>query len=190
MIRERERQLGTIQNQAMPKLFPLLPLRKEGANPKPVNIFKKHPTLVLFGFLPSNVASQLSLSTTSMALCRTEVFFNDNWRPCSMRKLLVSSKYCSTLAKLYGEDYYNLKKLLLFRNVPYMNNITAFPKQHKMTFPIEHYLPNASQPMFLDHSLNMQHVAQHTLSSCRIIVLPRLGFNLTPLWKLDIFLKF
>jgi hypothetical protein len=29
-----------------------------------------------------------------------------------------------------------------------------------MTFPIKHYLPDASQPMFLDHSLSMWHVAQ------------------------------
>jgi hypothetical protein len=78
-------------------------------------------------------------------------------------KLLAFSKYCSTLAKLYGEGNYNLKKVMLFENVPYMNNITTFPKQHKMTFPIEHYLLDASQPMFLDHSLNMRHVVQQNI---------------------------
>ncbi len=157
---EREWQLGIIQDQAMPNLFPLLPLKKRGVNPNPINNLKKHPMLVLFGYLPFIVASQLSFSTTSSALCHIEVFSNDNWRPCSARKLLVSLKYCSILAKLYGEGNYNLKKLMLLGNVPYMNNITTFPKQHKMTFPIKHYLPDASQPMFLDHSLSMRHVAQ------------------------------
>jgi light-independent protochlorophyllide reductase subunit N len=51
----------TIQDQAMRNLFPLLPLRKGGVNPGPINNLKKHPPLVLFGSLPSTVASQLSL---------------------------------------------------------------------------------------------------------------------------------
>ncbi|KAH9530719.1 hypothetical protein CY35_20G022100 [Sphagnum magellanicum] len=51
----------TIQDQAMRNFFPLLPLRKGGVNPEPINNLKKHPPLVLFGSLPSTVASQLSL---------------------------------------------------------------------------------------------------------------------------------
>jgi light-independent protochlorophyllide reductase subunit N len=51
----------TIQDQAMRNLFPLLPLRKGGVNPGPINNLKKHSPLVLFGSLPSTVASQLSL---------------------------------------------------------------------------------------------------------------------------------
>ncbi|CAK9249780.1 unnamed protein product (chloroplast) [Sphagnum jensenii] len=51
----------TIQDQAMRNLFPLLPLRKGGVNPGAINNLKKHPPLVLFGSLPSTVASQLSL---------------------------------------------------------------------------------------------------------------------------------
>nr|QZJ47920.1 ChlN [Sphagnum palustre] len=51
----------TIQDQAMRNFFPLLPLRKEGVNPGPINNLKKHSPLVLFGSLPSTVASQLSL---------------------------------------------------------------------------------------------------------------------------------
>ncbi|KAH9530475.1 hypothetical protein CY35_20G004000 [Sphagnum magellanicum] len=50
-----------IQDQAMRNFFPLLPLRKGGINPRPINNLKKHPPLVLFGSLPSTVASQLSL---------------------------------------------------------------------------------------------------------------------------------
>jgi light-independent protochlorophyllide reductase subunit N len=33
----------TIQDQAMRNLFPLLPLRKGGVDPKPINNLKKHP---------------------------------------------------------------------------------------------------------------------------------------------------
>jgi light-independent protochlorophyllide reductase subunit N len=51
----------TIQDQAMRNLFPLLRLRKGGVNPGPINNLKKHSPLVLFGSLPSTVASQLSL---------------------------------------------------------------------------------------------------------------------------------
>ncbi len=51
----------TIQDQAMQKKIPFLPLRKGGVNPKPINNFKKHPPLVLFGSLPSTMAFQLSL---------------------------------------------------------------------------------------------------------------------------------
>jgi len=51
----------TIQDQAIRNLFPLLPLRKGGVNPIPINNLKKHPSLVLFGYLPSIVAFQLSL---------------------------------------------------------------------------------------------------------------------------------
>nr|AND48517.1 ChlN subunit of protochlorophyllide reductase [Flatbergium sericeum] len=55
---EREK---TIQDQAMRNFFPLLPLKKGGINPGTINNLKKHPPLVLFGSLPSTVASQLSL---------------------------------------------------------------------------------------------------------------------------------
>ncbi len=130
---ERERQLGTIPDQAMQILFPLLPLRKGGVNPIPINNLKKHPPLVLFGSLPSTMASQLSFSIVSTALCRIEVFSDDNWRPCFAMKLLAFSKYCSTLAKLYGEGNYNLKKVMLLGNVPYMNNIT-FQMHHNQCF--------------------------------------------------------
>jgi hypothetical protein len=50
----------TIQDQVMRNLFPLLPLRKGGVNPGPINNLKKHPPLILFGSLHSTVASQLS----------------------------------------------------------------------------------------------------------------------------------
>jgi len=39
----------TIQDQAMRNFFPLLPLRKGGVNPGPINNLTKHPPLVLFG---------------------------------------------------------------------------------------------------------------------------------------------
>ncbi len=156
---ERERQLNTIQDQAMRNLFPLLPLRKGGVNPRPINNLKKHPPLVFFGSLPSTVASQWC-QWFRVAL---KFFSDDNCRPCFAKKLLASLKYCSTLTKLYGEGNYNLKKVMLLGNVLYMNNITTFPKQHKMTFPIEHYLLDASQPMFLDHFLSMQHVVQQDI---------------------------
>nr|AND48355.1 ChlN subunit of protochlorophyllide reductase [Eosphagnum rigescens] len=53
----------TIQDQAMRNIFTLLPLRKGGevGTGGPMNNLKKHPPLVLFGSLPSTVASQLSL---------------------------------------------------------------------------------------------------------------------------------
>nr|AND48193.1 ChlN subunit of protochlorophyllide reductase [Flatbergium novo-caledoniae] len=51
----------TIQDQAMRNFFPLLRLKKVGINPGTLNSLKKHPPLVLFGSLPSTVASQLSL---------------------------------------------------------------------------------------------------------------------------------
>jgi light-independent protochlorophyllide reductase subunit N len=51
----------SIQNQAIWNLFPFLPLRKGGVNPKPINNLKKHPPLVLFGYLPFILAPQLSL---------------------------------------------------------------------------------------------------------------------------------
>jgi light-independent protochlorophyllide reductase subunit N len=49
----------TIQDQAMRNSFPLFPLSKGGINPGPINNLKKHSPLVLFGSLPSIVASQL-----------------------------------------------------------------------------------------------------------------------------------
>jgi len=45
----------------MQNLFLLLPLRKGGVNPIPINYLKKHSLLVLFGYLLFIVAFQLSL---------------------------------------------------------------------------------------------------------------------------------
>jgi light-independent protochlorophyllide reductase subunit N len=51
----------TIQDQAMQNLFLLLPLRNGGVNHGPINNLKKHPLLVLFGYLLFIVTFQLSL---------------------------------------------------------------------------------------------------------------------------------
>ncbi len=55
---EREK---TIQNKVKLNLFLPLPLKKGGVNLEPINNLKKHPLLVIFGYLPSIMASRLSL---------------------------------------------------------------------------------------------------------------------------------